>query len=333
MDFYKEAVSILCYGTELKQKDVRLVLEDAESPITRKTIETLYNSVIEKKHIDFGDIPKSKGVITNYSGYKSMMETLDAIKALARENQTYKDLFQYAEIVSIAIGNLTSNATQYAAAFSSKNEILMIEYNTFVFTCVEATTSILYQFSDFMKTPSSHQLNVNLQNTKYRADLFYVDQLREFNKINASGKYRKYLAAVLRNGKEAFLGIDDGLFVGAVTIIAAVMLSIVPVTRKIIYTIQDFRGRLAAESELQAYFLELNANYLKTRSEKSPEKTAKILKKQEKVRLQFLRLAEKLRVKSVKAEQLGRRTLEEENKTLTMDSMREKIDDSDFDIF
>lgn len=330
MDFYKSATQILCEGTTDSFHDVHLILEDAESPVTKKTIENLYQSVIDKKHIDFDDIPKSKGNISAYSGYQTMIQVLGELNTLAKNDASYTDIFRYVAIVQKAIQNIQANASSYAVAFTKKNQVIALEYNTFVFTCVEATTSLLYQFADFMKTPSSHELKVSLKNTKYRADLFYVEQLDEFNKICASGNYKKYLNSVLAGGQENFVG--SSMIVGTVAVVSAIALSIVPVTRRLVYSFQDSRRKLADDLELQAYYLELNKAAVEANAAKTDAEKKKILEKQEKVRLKFLRTAEKLRVKSVRATQMASKAISDDNQTMSVSSTRDQVDDGDFTI-
>ena len=48
MDYLESAVGILCFGTTDSPRKVRMVLEDAESPIRRKTVETLYKNTIDQ---------------------------------------------------------------------------------------------------------------------------------------------------------------------------------------------------------------------------------------------------------------------------------------------
>ena len=332
MDYLESAVGILCFGTTDSPRKVRMVLEDAESPIRRKTVETLYKNTIDKSHVDFGDIPKSRGDISKYAGYKSLTDTLGAIRLLSKEDSAYQPINNHVTTVSTAINNILQNRNLYMEAFSTKNEILMLEYNTFTYACVEAVTAILYQFADYMKTPSSPEISAGFKNTKYRADLFFVEQLQTYNKLKASGKYQKYLAEMIRNGKENF-ALTTSFIVGVTAIATTVMLSIVPVTRKIIYVIQNSRGRLAECLELQAYFLEINASYLKAHPVKGDvKKTKEVLKKQEALRLKFLRLADKLRVKSIKSEELAKKTLEEEDRTITLNSVKDDINNDDVTI-
>lgn len=336
MDLLKDATNILCEGTSDKFKDVHLVLEDAESPITKKTIENLYKSLIDKKHIDFGDIPKSAGNIHAYSGYKTMNETLANLKVMGHEDPAYQDILKYVNIVKSAIENLEGFARFYTMAFAKKNELLMLEYNTFVYTCVEGTTSILYQFSDHMQTPSSHAMKVVFKNTTYRGDLFYIEQLRLFNRICASGNFQKYLKGMLDAGNtggnpKSLVG-ESALLVGSLAIISTILLSIVPVTRRLVYAFQDMRGRIAQDLELQAYFLEMNKAVVQADQARTEEQKQKILSKQENLRLKFLRLADKLRVKSVRAEQLAKKNLKEDDRRMTLDSARKDVDNDDFTI-
>ena len=331
MDFLRPTVEILCLGSSDTEREVRAVLEDAESPTTRKTMSTLYKHILDKSHVDFGDIPKSKGDITKYSGYSTMLDVLTNMKELGVNEPTYKPILGYVETVTTAIGILAENAKYYKTAFQKDIKILMVEYNTFVYTCVEATTAILYQYADFMKTPSSHQLKATFKNTKYRADLFFLDQLKEFNKAGKSGQYQAYLSSIIKSGQENFL--IDGFAVGSIAIFTAVIFTIVPVTRRLIYMIQDMRGRLAEDLELQAYYLELNKASVQAQQGKfGVEKTKKILDRQEKVRLKFLRLADKLRVKSLQAQESSMRQQNAEDRTLTLDSARNDVDDDDITI-
>ena len=93
------------------------------------------------------------------------------------------------------------------------------------------------------------------------------------------------------------------------------------------------RGRLAEDLELQAYFLELNKASVKSQEKiRGTEKTNKILEKQEKVRLKFLRLADKLRVKSLQAQELSKKKQDTEDRAMTLDSVKDSVNDDDISI-
>lgn len=331
MDFLNDATEILCAGSGLPYREVHAVLEDAESPITRKNIEKLYQAVLDRGHIDFDTIPRSKGDITKYSGYTPMMETLHTLIETGNVDKTYADIIKNVETIQEAIKNLTVFKPYYTQAYAKNVDVIILEYNTFVFTCIEATTTLLYQFVDFIRTPSSDILRSSFKNTKYRPDAFYFEQLIKFNAICKTGNYRKYLDTVVRSGKENFLGLDDAVVVGTVAVVSAVMLSIVPVTRALVYTFQDMRGKIAQDLELLAYYLELNKTVLDADKTRDDKELKKIKDKQEKLLVTFLRLAAKIRVRSLHAEELGKKNIENENKGMSMNPGDGDSDD-DFSI-
>lgn len=317
-------------GTDGDPQDVDLIVEDTESPVRRAELDKLYQSVQTKGHVDFGDISKSAGNVMKYSGYTSMVETLSTLKNIKNANiLTTKEFLAQITTVNTAIDNLVKFGQQYRMAFAKNVIPVVLEYNTFVAACVEATTSLLYNFVDYAKNPQSKEVQPILKNTRLRGDLFYIEQLRQFNITCASGSYEKYLTAVIGRGTEYFLGIDDALLVGGAAVVSAVAISIVPVTRKIIYTFQDIRRKLTDSLTLQAYFLELNRSVVELRSDLSLDKREAILKKQDALRLKFLRLADKIRVDSRRAEELGKKTLDKDNSVLTASNIREQIDNSD----
>lgn len=325
-----DAVVILCEGTTDRYNKVLAVLEDGESPIRAKYKETLYKNIVDKGHVDFGDIPKSKGDITKYSGYKNMVDSLDILLKVGADEKS-DSLIKFTNIVKTAIKNIESNKTAYTSAFSKRNDIAILEYNTFVFTCVEATSSIIYEFIDYLKTPSSPTIEIKLKDTKYRANLFYINQLEKFNMVNENGKYSKYLANLVNKGQENFFGIDDGLIIGGLAL-GTIALSIVPVTRELVYQYKELRRKLSETCALQAYFLEMNKSCIESNTTLKAEKKAKILQRQEKLRLQLLKLSDKLRVTSVKANELSGNQMKRENQTLSLGGLQDDIEDSDFSI-
>lgn len=317
-------------GPDDDPHDVDLIVEDSESPIRREGINKLYQSVQDRGHVDFGFIAKSAGDVMSYTGYGSMMDTLNELSNLSRTDIfATKEFKVQVSIVTTAITNLSRFKPQYTMAFAKKVAPIMLEYNAFLASCVEATTSLLYSFVDCMKDPRSGEVKPVLKNTKTRGDLFYIEQLRQYNITCASGSYGKYLDTVINNGTEYFLGIDDAVAIGGAAIISAVAISIVPITRKVIYTFQDIRRRLSDSLALQAYFLEINRNVVAARSDLTQEKRDSILRKQDALRLKFLRLADKIRVESRRNEELSKKTLDKDNSVLSASNIREQINDSD----
>ena len=83
---YRDTVTILeSVNPSYTELQLKQLLEDTESPITKKIQSKLYQGIIDRKHIDFDDIPNSKGNFSRYSGYASIMQKLYALRSFSNE--------------------------------------------------------------------------------------------------------------------------------------------------------------------------------------------------------------------------------------------------------
>jgi phage regulator Rha-like protein len=314
----------LRYGYEFER--VQSILEDANSPITKKYQEKLFQSVIDKGHIDFGDIPKSAGNIKAYKGYNNMVETLTTLNSLAID-QKNNTVIEYTSIVQKAISNIEQLSSTYSKGFISKTDYVILEYNTYVYTCVEATTTLLYTFVDYMKRPDQDTMTITLSNSTLRADLFYIEQLKKFNNVNDKMgiDYRKMLESLCSKGKNNFLGAEMVIGIAAVSVAA---MAIVPITRELIYRFYHLRGSLSKSLEMQASFLEMNAACIQSNEVMTAEKKKKVLDKQLKLKNRLMKLSDFLKVKGVKSSQNSARDIKASNKMLTLDNLQADVSSS-----
>lgn len=304
-----------------KLDEVVTILEDVNSPLTRTYYDKLYESILSKAHIDFGDIPKSEGNIHNYSGYNTMVETLDTIRSLAGE-QKVKEADMYVDIVVTAIKNIASMSATYQKGFTTKTAYVALEYNLFVYLCVEATSAILYSFVDYIKDPAKDTMEIKIKNSKLRADEFYFDQLKTFNKMIAKHgiDYRKTLETMCNKGKNNFLGVDTVVGIG---VISAVVFGIIPVTRACIYQIYKLRSSVSDFLEMQSKFLELNESCVRNNSNFDDKKKKDIIEKQKKLAATLKKLSDGIRVKSAKSITDSKKELDNDNKSFSMDGLRD----------
>ena len=331
---YYESVQILStHSGDIHENDeIRTMLEDANSPITRKYHEKMINSVINKAHIDFGDIPKSKGIIKNYAGYNSMMDTLNVVEELMKDARSTKGL-EYVNIIKEAINNIDGMSTTYSKGFTTRTDYVALEYNSYVYFCVEATTSLIYSFVEIIKDPSKQVMDMTIKNNKIRANEFYFEQLSKFNKAQShlGIEYRKMLESMCNKGRENFLGVDDAMIVGIGAVVAAAA-AFIPLTRSVIYQIYNFRGKLANSLELQADFLEMNRSRVEANDALTVDKKKKVLEKQEKLAKKIRKLSEDVRVKSAKSISDSQKDIDKENKNTDKDSIKDEVDNSPFSI-
>lgn len=334
-NIYNDSIQILMSNTDTPSystesaNDIKCVLEDVNSPVTRKYQEKLYKSVMNKAHIDFGDIPKSKGNIKNYSGYATMCETLDTIEALAVETKN-NTVLSYVNIVKTAIDNITNLSSTYEKGFTSKSEYVALEYDLYVYLCIEATTALIYSFVEVVKSPDKTTLNMTIKNTKLRADEFYFNQLKKFNSIQKSMgiDYRKLMETVSDKSKSNFVGAE---VVGFATIVAAAM-AIIPVTREVIYQIYSLRGKLSDNLDMQSSFLELNKSCVENNNLLTLDKKKKILDKQEKLIKKIDKLSDLIRVKSSKSILDASRDIKKDNGMLSINSIKDEVSNSPFEL-
>lgn len=321
-----ESTDSKTFGYEFDK--IQTILEDATSPITSKYKEKLYKSILEKGHIDFGSIPLSKGNIREYSGYHHMVETLDVIVKIGTAEKS--NVVNYANTVLEAIRNLESLSQVFEKGFASKTEYVMLEYNIYVYTCVQATTSLLYEFVEYVKRPDMTTYQITLRDNKLRADLFYVNQLTSFNNVNRNMhiNYRKMLEGMINQGKNNFGGVEL-IGVAAVSMVA---LAIVPITRELIYHFYNLRANLSNELEAQASFLEMNRTCVEANSAFTEDKKKKILARQENLRKKLLKLSDLLRVKEAKARRGSKKEIEKDNSLLTVNSIRDDVSNSTLEI-
>ena len=332
---YGDAISILCESDSLspnwkEREQIREILEDANSPVTRKYHEKLFQSVIEKKHINFGSIEKSKGDIKEYEGYQNMIEILDILSKLAIAER-YDSVLGYIQIVQKAIKNLEDLRTAYMEGFSTKTDYVILEYNTYVYTTVEATTTLLYEFVEYVKRPDMVTMEIQLKNNKSRANLFYFEQLKKFNNvIDKMGiEYRKLLENLCKKGRENFIGVDEIIGITAISVVA---MAIVPITRELIYQFYRLRGNLSASLEMQAKFLEMNKACLEAQTEMDPKKKKEIIDKQKKLSNFLRRISEKIKVKTSKSIKDTKEELNKQNKMLSIDRLQDEVSLSPLEI-
>jgi hypothetical protein len=320
-------IDIITESSQVKDIEAaKLILEDNNSPVSRKFHENLYKSIIEKAHIDFGDIPNSKGNIRNYKGYPSMVQTLEAIEGLAKEDKN-KEVLEYVLIVKTAIDNIANLSSTYEKGFTTKATMVALEYDTYVYTCVQATSALLYTFIDYVKHPTDQVMKVELKNTKLRADAFYFDQLSKYNNVQEKMgiSYRKYLEEICNKGQENFLGAETLVGVATISVIA---LAIVPVTRELIYQIYRLRSNLSEALEMQANFLEMNQTSLENNSTLDVKKRTKVIEKQKKLANALHKIGDKIRVKSAKSISEAKKDLDKDKNNFALNNIRDDVSDS-----
>ena len=112
----------------------------------------------------------------------------------------------------------------------------------------------------------------------------------------------------------------------------AATLAIVPISREILYQIYKFRGKLSENLEIQANFLELNKTCLQNNEIMDNDNKRKVMARQDKLIKKLRNLSDKLRVKAAKSIMDSKKDIENENKRLSINSIRDEVLNSPFEI-
>lgn len=272
----------------LKEKrEIISVMESSESSrIDNVMISNLYKSALDKSYIDFDNIPESKGNIKNYEGYTSMKETLSLVKNIA---DVQKVKLPELETVITAVTNLENLAPYYEKGFKLERSFVILNYNTMVLSCVEATSIILSSYVDYVRKINSVEVTI-LKNKKLNGYLC-IDSLSKFNNLVISGELEKILRAET----------DGNNLVGTASVAIPMvliggLLIVLPMMRELVYYYYNTRMNVSDYLNQQAQFLEFNREVLEANKNIPAKKKNEIIKKQDKIAKDLVKMADKIKV-------------------------------------
>ena len=255
-----------------ERRDLFSLTEAETLGVNNNMVNKLFQSAVNKSHVDFGDIPKSKGDITKYSGYKSMVESLDILKNLSLKN-SHK--IPQIETVQKALDNIVTNRNLFERGFKLNKEYVTLQYNTLVMSCVIATSALIVSYVDYVKRVDRVEfVIINANNTPGE---LCIENLTKFNKSVSTGDFIKVMNGIITSGSEGFTG------TGTAIASAIIMGAIFGVTfmRDIVFYVYYSRVKIAEYLRVQALFLELNKNNINSQGyNMAADKKEKVLRNQ-----------------------------------------------------
>lgn len=268
-----------------------------------KLVTYLYKTAVEKyQYIDFDNIAASKGDITRFTGYetvKSTLETLESLKQRAGIN-TFREL----DIIKETLTQLEKNKTELAKAYLQNVDMVVVLYNTVVYSVVASTSLLISTMVEYLKSPGGDLQIVLNTTTKKNKDYLLIDSLENFNNAVRKGELTKLFASV--ENKHKFIGVIEIATVGAVAFLGCLVV-IVPILRSLIFSVYDLRMSTADYLLQQAEFLRLNSEVVQNNSTMSALDKKKIVKKQLETVKKLEKLAGKIEVKFEDANKKGKK--------------------------
>lgn len=298
-----------------EKNEIRALESNEKVKLDNVMVSKLYKSAIDKSYIDFEDIPQSKGDITKYKGYPVMMETLSTIETIASKNNIK---LEEITVIRTALSNLNAHKHIYQDGFALRKSFIELQYNTLVLACVEATTSLIASYMDYLKRIDTIEFTMIKNKTNNGSHC--VDILRQYNQSVKTGEYQKFLNAINKN-KEGFVGMDTAM---VAMVITGGALAIVPLLRELIFYFYYTRMKASEYLELQAMMLELNKTYVES-LDMNPKKKKEILKKQEQTMNKMLKLSEKIKVSQKIATTKSMEDAKKEEKNWSLDNLKKEV--------
>lgn len=308
-----------------EKQEIRLLTEAEAGPVNSNLVGKLYKSVLDKSHIDFEDIPRSKGDITAYSGYKHMSECVSTLSQLASKSMMkIEDI----DTVETALRNMVAHRNVFELGFKLNKSFVIMEYNLLVTACVEATSVLISSYVDYVKRVDT--VEFSLINAKHSSGALCIESLKKFNVSVASGEFAKVMNYANKN--EAVKESVGTVLLTGVGIVASVI-GIVTLMRELVFHYYNMRVKLSDYLKMQATFLEMNKNSLMANDRIPAQDKLAIMKKQEKLAAALSKLSERLRVEQNMADNKATAQMKQESKGWTLSSIRDEnasMDDNGF---
>lgn len=296
------------------------LIEGNEAKLTNTMVSNMYKSMIDKSDVDFSDIPKSKGDITKYSGYNYTSNTIELMIKLSKDAN-----IKIPELVTLetAMRNIIFHREQFEKAYKLNNEFIILNYEVLVACLVEATSIVLINYIDFIRTPNGNiEFKVIKSNTF--VDSVPLNTLEKFNTSVRKGEFSNTIRQSLKGNSENFLGGAGTVSLVIIGVVAAVIM-----LREAVFYLYYARMKLSDYLKVQALFLEVNKNAVESRSDISQKKKDEIIKKQSEAIKKLYKAADFVKVDSAMSEKKVKDEIKSENKVYTLDKVSSQTSNND----
>lgn len=297
----------------------------------------LYDHIISKvDDIDYGDIPGTKGDITELPNYEKLNECVMLLRDILKE---YKQDTGPIDEIATAISNVSTRKSMFEKAFKYNVELPIVMYNNAVLTIISAVSYMIATTIEFMKTPNRDSFQITLDKVafaKTKNNMLYQN-LKKFNKSCEKGDMDKAMNHVLEHRinklAESVLG-EAAATIGAIGIAGAVVagilvvLNIIPILREMVFFFYYSRMRVSDFFDIQADLLQMNAYNVENNSAKTNEDKERIVNKQLKIVELFRKIANKISFTGRKAEVESTKEIANSSKKMKIGDLGDEIPDT-----
>lgn len=147
--------------------------------------------------IDFGTIPRSKGIITKIDNYNGLVDCINSIHDLVKSyNQPTKSVDE----LTTAINNIKNRERVFTKAFTLNIEFPIMLYNMTVTAIVSATSLLMSSSVEFIKN-GHDSFTTSLDKVGYvkSKDHLMIEYVSQFNRNCANGTIDKLINSCIKN--------------------------------------------------------------------------------------------------------------------------------------
>lgn len=319
---------------DLSDRDTRLILtavdEDDQDKVIMSLTGKIYNNMIDRvDDIDFGDIPATKGDITQLPNYKKLVESLSLMSELMDRFKESKDTI---DVVKEALANVERRTATWKKGFSLNLELPMVMYDTITLAIIESTGYLISMCVEFIKSPSQDSFSIIVDKSKANKSKEHLlfDNLKKFNDACRNGTVDNTMDYIIKSNTKNFVGFATGTTaIYGVVGIAGLLLVIIPIIRELIFLFYYQRVRMSDYFEMQADLLEINAyNIQNNNSNFSREEKKSIANKQMAIATRFRKISDSLAVDAKSAEVKATKEISSSNKKFKADEVMDEVPDS-----
>lgn len=344
MNPYNAYSAIIKEYFDIQDRDTRKTLlnvnEADQSQILTSLATKLYKNIVAKvPDIDYGEIPKSKGDITQIPNFQQMMECLDTVGEII---EYYKESPDSINTIRTAIDNMRDSKKIWEKAFAIKCEMPMVFYSTIALAIVSSTSLILSTSVDYVNDPDMKTFETTLNKNRFKdsKNSLLLKNLEEFNKAYAKKDIQKVMDSFMKTQNMIQTeGVKDILVAGLkgvklTLVIVKSILLVFPIIHELVCMFYSAKQSLSDYFDIQANMIIMNAEKVNADTSKSEESRKKIYDKQIKTAKLFKKISNALAIKFKSGESKAKHMIEQESNTnYKVDDVVDSQPDSYSDIF
>ncbi|MGL5751053.1 MAG: hypothetical protein ACRCXT_11035 [Paraclostridium sp.] len=309
------------------RKMVLCVNENDKNTILSTLTSKLYDSIVNKVNdIDFGNIPNTKGDITQLENYNELVDCLATMnKLLVEFRQDPKPV----EIIETALSNLLNRKDLFEKGFKYNIELPIVLYSTIALSIVSSTSFLISACVEFIKSPNQDDFAINIDKlalAKSKDNLLFKN-LERFNQSCAKGHIDSSMEYIIDSANKGLTGLEPGIVLGGIAL-TGIILNIIPILRELIFFFYYSRTRISDYFEVQADLLQINAYNIQNNPSMTKKERDEISKKQMKIVTMFRKISNKFSIEMKQTEQKVNKELDKDKKQYKATDVMDNAPDS-----